>query len=167
VTEGIAAWAKANKWAPAKIFEQVVLFAGDEGKSDWESDYSTGHSRASLVLAATESLKIYQSSDDVALMLSQCLMHDDARLGQPEFRAPYAFDVTHDAGYATYGHFYLVESAPVVADFSKLVSGEDAWSKEQLLKIPWLGWNRNGLPAGQIGARDVGCPTVRSLLPHG
>jgi hypothetical protein len=83
-----------NHYVPPFQFERMLFFAADEGVNDWMSDFQPGHTRRDLVLATLATpqpgtpqdkspMTVYQNVDDVALIASWCVMHDDRRFGQP------------------------------------------------------------------------------------
>jgi pimeloyl-ACP methyl ester carboxylesterase len=170
VTEGVAAWAHERGDAPSATFERIVLFAGDEGQSDWNSQSVPGHTRAALVLASATETTIVQSANDAALIASWCVMHNDFRLGQPAAQISPApnLDVeprTGEAGYNGPGHTYFIEMTPIARRVAGWV-GTTPLAEADYKTIPWLTSTSSGLPLAQLGAKNILCPLATKIFSH-
>jgi Alpha/beta hydrolase of unknown function (DUF900) len=173
ITDGLVAWARsrASNPVPSNAIEQILFFSSDEGAADWQEKSTSGESRSTTVLGMTKSLVDFQSGEDAALISSNCLMHDGARLGQPNSLPVESGetkltirDVSDIAGWGSAGHDYHVQSLAVAEQFDKLLAGQNAITK---LDFPWLGPNDpGGVPYQQVGAKDILCPLVGLIFSH-
>jgi hypothetical protein len=170
ITEGVAAWAHERGDAPSTTFQRIVLFAGDEGQSDWSSQSVPGHTRAALVLASATQTTIVQSANDAALIASWCVMHDDFRLGQPAAQISPApnLDVeprTDEAGYKGPGHTYFIEMTPIARRVAGWL-GAAPLTDADYKALPWLTSTSSGLPLAQLGAKNILCPLATKIFSH-
>jgi pimeloyl-ACP methyl ester carboxylesterase len=170
ITEGVAAWAHERGDAPSATFGRIVLFAGDEGQSDWNSESVPGHTRGALVLASATQTTIVQSANDAALIASWCVMHDDYRLGQPAAQISPApnLDVearTDEAGYKGPGHTYFIEMTPIARRVAGWL-GTTPLADADYKALPWLTSTSSGLALTQFGAKNVLCPLATKIFSH-